>query len=467
MPDFDLIIIGGGPGGYVAAIRAAQLGKKVACVEKRPTLGGVCLNVGCIPSKALLYSSEKYAESLHSLAEHGVECQKITLNLDTMLKRKDNVVKGLTDGIKFLFQKNKVTYIQGTAAIKPMGHVVVEDDKGKTQALTYGDVIIATGSESASLPGLDIDEKTIVSSTGALSLPKVPKHLVVIGAGYIGLELGSVWQRLGAKVTVIEYLNRITPGMDLEISQQLYKTLQKQGIEFKLDTKVVGAKKTKNGVELHLESAAGGNPSTLEADVVLVAVGRKPFTEGLELEALGVQKDQKGFILVDDHYRTSIEHIHAIGDVIPGPMLAHKAEEEGIACVEQLYTNYGHVNYNAIPGVIYTYPEVASVGATEEQLKEQNIAYNVGKFPFKANSRARAMDETDGMVKILADQQTDRVLGAHIIGPEAGTLIAELVTIMEFGGSSEDVARTCHAHPTLNEAVKEAALAVDKRAIHI
>lgn len=457
---FDVMIIGGGPGGYVAAIRAAQLGMNVACVEKRGALGGTCLNVGCIPSKALLESSEKYEEAQHSLAAHGVEV-KPSLNLAIMMKRKDEVVNSFTKGIEGLFRKNKVTYIAGHATITAAGEVTVE---GKKHAVKH--IIIATGSDVTPLPGIAIDEKQVVSSTGALVLPKVPKHLVVIGAGVIGLELGSVWKRLGAKVTVLEYLDRITPGMDNEITKAFQKVLEKQGFEFKLGVKVTGVKTGKEA-EVSYEPAAGGSAETIKADVVLVAVGRKPYTENLGLESVGVKMDNRGRIEVDGHFRTNVQGIYAIGDVIAGPMLAHKAEEEGVVCVEMIAGQKPHVNYDTIPGVVYTWPEIATVGKTEEQLKEANVAYKVGKFPFMANSRARAALQADGFVKILADAKTDRVLGCHILGPHAGTLIHEVCIAMEFGASSEDIARTCHAHPTLNEAVKEAALAVDGRAVHI
>ncbi len=472
---YDLVVIGGGPGGYVAAIRAAQLGLRTACVEKRGALGGTCLNIGCIPSKALLQSSEKFAEARDHLAEHGVAVAAVKLDLKKMMARKDKVVGDLTKGIEFLFGKNKVDYVKGTAAITAApksngsaapGEVTVKNGR-KTQTLAARTILIATGSTHTDLPGITVDEKQIVSSTGALALSKVPKHLVVIGGGYIGLEMGSVWLRLGSKVTCVEFLDRITPGMDLEVSKQFQRVLTRQGMEFRLGTKVTAAKAARTGVTLTLEPAAGGKAETLKADVVLVSVGRRAYTDGLGLEAVGVDVDQRGVIQVDDRYQTNVPGIYAIGDVIPGPMLAHKAEEEGVACAELLAGQFAHVNYEAIPGIVYTAPEVASVGATEEDLKERGTAYKVGKFPFTANSRARAAGETDGFVKILSDAKTDRVLGAHIIGPDAGTMIHEIVAVMEFGGSAEDVARTCHGHPTLNEAVKEAALAVDGRPIHI
>ncbi len=464
---YDLIVIGGGPGGYVAAIRAAQLGLKVACVEKRESLGGTCLNIGCIPSKALLSSSEKFAEAEHALAAHGVKVSGVKLDLPAMMAHKDAVVTDNTKGIDFLFKKNKIDRYHGTGRIAAAGKVEVTPDKGDAQTLDTKAILIATGSESMPLPGVDIDEERIVTSTGALSLASVPKHLVVVGAGYIGLEMGSVWGRLGAKVTVVEFLDRITPGMDGEVAKQFQRILGKQGFEFRLGTKVTGAEKLKTKIKLTLEPAAGGDTETLDCDVVLVAIGRRPYTEGLGLESVGVATDNRGFITVDAHYQTNVEGIFAIGDCVPGPMLAHKAEDEGVACAEIIAGQTGHVNYEAIPGIVYTWPEVASVGQTEEQLKEAGIDYKVGKFPFSANGRARAANETDGFVKLLADAKTDRVLGAHIIGPDAGTMIHEIVVGMEFGAAAEDIARTCHGHPTLNEAVKEAALAVADRTIHL
>jgi len=463
---FDLIIIGAGPGGYVAAIRAAQLGLKTACIEKRGTLGGTCLNVGCIPSKALLHSSEKFEETRDHLAEHGVKVGKVELDLDTLMARKDKVVDGLTKGIAGLFKKNKVTSITGSARIARAGEVVVSTD-GKDTSYTADNILIATGSEVAPLPGVEIDEDRIVSSTGALSLDKVPKHLVVVGGGYIGLEMGSVWRRLGSKVTVVEFLDAIVPNMDGEVGKAMHKTLAKQGMEFKLGTKVTGAKSTKTKVALTVEPAAGGDAETIDCDIVLVSIGRVPFTANLGLAEAGVEMDGRGVIQVDGNFKTNVDGIYAIGDVIPGPMLAHKAEEEGIACVERLAGQATHINYDAIPSVVYTWPEAASVGKTEEQLKDAGIAYNKGNFPFMANSRARANGDAEGFVKILADAATDEVLGVHIIGPDAGTMIAELALAMEFGASSEDIARTCHAHPTLNEAVKEAALAVEGAPIHM
>jgi len=463
---FDLIIIGAGPGGYVAAIRAAQLGLKTACIEKRGTLGGTCLNVGCIPSKALLHSSEKFEEAQSHLAEHGVKVGKVELDLKTLMARKDKVVDGLTKGIAGLFKKNKVTGITGSARIVKPGEVVVSAD-GKDTSYTADNIIIATGSAVTPLPGVEIDEDRIVSSTGALSLTKVPKHLVVVGGGYIGLEMGSVWRRLGSKVTVVEFLDAIVPNMDGEVGKAMHKTLAKQGMEFKLGTKVTGAKATKTKVALTVEPAAGGDAETIDCDIVLVSIGRIPFTANLGLAEIGVEMDKRGVIQVDNNFKTNIDGIYAIGDVIPGPMLAHKAEEEGIACVERLAGQATHINYDAIPSVVYTWPEAASVGKTEEQLKDAGIDYNKGNFPFMANSRARANGDSEGFVKILADAATDEVLGVHIIGPDAGTMIAELALAMEFGASSEDIARTCHAHPTLNEAVKEAALAVEGAPIHM
>lgn len=463
---FDLIIIGAGPGGYVAAIRAAQLGLKTACIDKRGALGGTCLNVGCIPSKALLHSSEKFEEAQSHLAEHGVKVGKVELDLKTLIARKDKVVEDLTKGIGFLFKKNKVTGITGAARISKPGEVVVSAD-GKDTTYTADNIVIATGSEVTPLPGVEIDEDRIVSSTGALSLSKVPKHLVVVGGGYIGLEMGSVWRRLGSKVTVVEFLDTIVPNMDGEVGKAMHKTLEKQGMAFKLGTKVTGAKTTKSKVALTVEPASGGDAETIDCDVVLVSIGRIPFTANLGLEEVGVEMDGRGVIQVDENFKTNVDGIYAIGDVIPGAMLAHKAEEEGIACVERLAGQATHINYDAIPSVVYTWPEAASVGKTEEQLKDAGIAYNKGDFPFMANSRARANGDTEGFVKILADAATDEVLGVHIIGPDAGTMIAELALAMEFGASSEDIARTCHAHPTLNEAVKEAALAVEGAPIHM
>ena len=463
---YDLIVIGGGPGGYVAAIRATQLGLKTACVEKRGSLGGTCLNVGCIPSKALLHNSHLYTEAAHEFKERGIEVGAVKLNLKKLISNKDKIVGDLTKGIEFLFKKNKVDYLQGLGTIEKPGTVVVTDGKKKTSYETKN-IVIATGSDSAQLPGVEVDEKQIVTSTGALSLPKVPKHLVVIGGGVIGLELGSVWARFGAKVTVVEFLNRILPTNDDEVSKQFQRILKNQGFEFRLSTKVTGAKKAKTGVTLTVEPAAGGEAKTLKADVVLLSIGRTPYTEGLGLDAVGVETDARGVIQVDAHFQTNVPGIYAIGDCIPGPMLAHKAEDEGVVVAEILAGQSGHIDYDAIPGIVYTWPEVASVGKTEEQLKEAGRAYKAGKFPFIANSRARCNGDTDGFVKLLADAETDEVLGCHIIGADAGNLIQEIVTVIEFGGSAEDVARTCHGHPTMTEAVKEAALAVDGRPIHI
>ena len=465
--DYDVIVIGGGPGGYVAAIRAAQLGLRTACVESRGSLGGTCLNVGCIPSKALLQSSEKYAEAKSHLAGHGVKLGKVELDLDTMMDRKDKVVDDLTKGIEFLFKKNKIDYIKGTGSIPKAGEVAVALNEGGSETHRAKHIIIATGSETTPLPGVEVDEKQIVTSTGALELEEVPAHLVVIGGGVIGLEMGSVWSRLGAKVTVVEFLDRIVPTMDQEIGKTFQRVLKKQGMTFKLSTKVTAAKTSKAGVKLTVEPAAGGTPEDIDCDIVLVSIGRRPFTEGLGLEALDVKRDNHGFIEVDHAYQTSVPGIYAIGDCIHGPMLAHKAEEDGVVCVEMLAGQSGHVDYNLVPGVVYTWPEVAAVGKTEEQLKEDGVAYAVGKFPFTANSRARANADTDGLVKILADAETDRILGVHILGPLAGDLLAEAVLAMEFGASAEDIARTIHSHPGMGEAVKEAALAVHKRPIHI
>jgi len=459
---FDLIVIGAGPGGYVAAIKAAQLGMKVACVEKRGTLGGTCLNVGCIPSKALLHSSEMYEETVKHAAEHGIKTGKVTFDLKTMLKRKDDVVDGLTKGIEGLFKKNKVEWLKGAGKITARGEVTV----GKTKYATKN-ILIATGSDVMPLPGVEVDEKVIVSSTGALELSAVPKKLVVIGGGVIGLELGSVWRRLGSEVEVIEFLDRITPGMDNELSKQFQRTLEKQGMVFRLGHKVTAAKKSGGSVSLTVEPAKGGKAETVTADVVLVCIGRKAYTEGLGLKEVGVKLDDRGRVEVDGHFQSSVPGIYAIGDVIKGPMLAHKAEDEGVAAAEFMAGQKPHINYDAIPSVVYTWPEVASVGRTEEQLKEAGIEYKAGKFPFMANSRGRSVGQTEGFVKILADAKTDEVYGVHIIGPDAGTLIAEAALAMEYRASSEDIARTCHAHPTLNEAVKEAALATFAKPIHM
>lgn len=459
---YDLIVIGGGPGGYVCAIKAAQLGLSVACVEMRKTLGGTCLNVGCIPSKALLHSSQKFEEAEHHLGDHGVDVSHVKLNLKKLLGRKDQVVDDLTKGIAFLLKKNKIDYIIGKAEFISATELKIDGKK------IYGakNFVIATGSDVVNLPGIDIDEKQIVSSTGALDLKKVPDHLVVVGGGYIGLELGTVWRRLGAKVTVIEFADRIVPAMDLEVGKALHKELQKQGIDFKLSTKVTEVKKAKSGLSVSVEPAAGGKTDIVKCDVLLSCAGRKPYTDGLGLKAVGIDLDERGRVPVNGAFQTSVPTIFAIGDVIDGPMLAHKAEEEGVAVAEILTGQHPHVNYNAIPGVVYTHPEVATVGKTEEELKTAGVEYKVGKFPFMANSRAKANGETTGFVKILADKATDEVLGVHIMHNEAGTMIAECVLALEYRASSEDIARTCHAHPTVSEAIKEAALAVYSKAIH-
>jgi dihydrolipoamide dehydrogenase len=459
---FDVIIIGSGPGGYVCAIRAAQLGLKTACVEKRATLGGTCLNIGCIPSKALLQSSEEFEKTKHALKDHGVLVDGVKLDLARMQARKQEVVGANTKGVEFLFRKNKVTWLKGTGRIVAPGSVDVDGT-----VYTAKNIVIATGSDTVELPGVTVDEKQIVSSTGALELDKVPGHLVVVGAGVIGLELGSVWHRLGADVTVVEFLDRIVPGMDTEIATAFQRVLQKQGFKFRLGAKVTGASVAADGVTLTFEPVKGGASETLKADIVLVAIGRRPYTEGLGLEAAGVALDERKRVQVDAHYATNVPGIYAIGDVIAGPMLAHKGEDEGVAIAEILAGQAGHVNYDAIPSVVYTWPEVASVGKTEDELKAAGVAYSVGKFPFTANGRARATGDTDGFVKVLAEKGSDRLLGAHVLGPDAGTLIAELTTAIEFGASAEDVGRICHAHPTLSEAVKEAALAADGRALHI
>jgi dihydrolipoamide dehydrogenase len=459
---FDVIVIGGGPGGYVCAIRAAQLGMKVACVEKRATLGGTCLNIGCIPSKALLQSSENFHAAAHDFAAHGVMVEGVKLDLAKMQARKAEVVSANVKGVEFLFKKNKVTWLKGAGRVAGAGRVDVDGTEYETKH-----IVIATGSESVPLAGVDVDERQIVTSTGGLELDAVPGHLVVIGGGYIGLELGSVWRRLGAEVTVVEFLDRIVPTMDGEVAKTFERILVKQGMKFRLGMKVTGARTGNDGVTLTIEPAKGGEAEELKADVVLLSIGRRAFTGGLGLAEAGVELDERGRVKTTGHYATNVDGIWAIGDVIAGPMLAHKAEEEGVALAELLAGQAGHVNYDVIPGVVYTWPEVASVGKTEEDLKAAGVAYNVGKFPFTANGRARAMGYTDGFVKILADKTTDRVLGAHIIGPDAGTVLPELVTAMEFGASAEDVARTCHAHPSLSESVKEAAMAVDGWAIHI
>ncbi len=465
MDTFDLVIIGGGPGGYVCAIRAAQLGLKTACVESRGALGGTCLNVGCIPSKSLLNLSENFLKAKKDFNQQGIEIEGIKLNIEKMMSNKNKSVQVLTKGVEFLFKKNKVTYLKGKGVLFSKSDITVYEENKKTNFKTKN-IVIATGSEVTSLPGIEIDEKNIISSTGALSLKKVPDKLAVIGGGYIGLEMGSVWSRLGSEVTVIEYLDFITPGMDKEISNEFKKILMKQGIKFKMGSKVNSVKKNGSKVIINYTDVKNSKNESLEVDKVLVSVGRKPYTEGLNLEKVGVKKDDKGRIEVNEKLQTSIKNIYAIGDVIKGPMLAHKAEEEGIAVAEILAGQAGHVNYDVIPGVIYTSPEVATVGKTEEQLKEENKSYKVGKFPFLANSRAKVNNETEGFVKILADSKSDKVLGVHIIGPHCGDMIAEMALAMEFGASAEDIARTCHAHPTHTEAIKEAALAVDKRPIH-
>jgi len=461
---FQVVVIGGGPGGYVCAIRLAQLGLKTACIESRGSLGGTCLNVGCIPSKSLLNLSEEF-HNAQSLSNKGIEIGEVKLNLPKMMKNKDKAVTILTKGVEFLLKKNKVTYFKGIGSFKSKNDILIKDHENKEKVIQTENTVIATGSVSVSLPGVKIDEKVIVSSTGALKLEKVPKKLVVVGGGYIGLEMGSVWSRLGSEVHVIEYLDHITPGMDKEISNEFMKILKKQGINFHMQHKVEKIKKNNNNAVVSTISSEG-TKKDFECDVVLISVGRKPNTEGLNLQKIGVELDEKKRVKTDKNFKTNQDNIYAIGDVISGPMLAHKAEDEGIAAAENIAGQSGHVNYDTIPGVIYTSPEVASIGKTEEQLKELNVKYKIGKFSFMANSRAKAIDDTDGFVKILADEKTDKVLGAHLIGPHAGELIGEIGIAMEFGGSSEDIARTCHAHPTFSEAVKEAALSVDKRAIH-
>lgn len=468
MADYDVIVIGAGPGGYVAAIRAAQLGLKTACVEKRETLGGTCLNVGCIPSKALLHASELYEEITAGHMERwGVKVKGAEVDLGAMLDEKDDAVEELTRGVAGLFKKNKIDWLTGIASFKDKSTLVVTPAKGKAEEHSFKNCIIASGSDVAGLPGIEIDGKRIVSSTEALDLPKVPKHLVVIGGGYIGLEMGSVWRRLGAKVTVVEYMDRITPGMDKEITKQFSRILTKQGMELKTSTKVVGVQTTSRAATVTVEPANGGDQEEIKCDVVLMSVGRKPHTQTLALEKAGVDMDDRGRVATNADFSTNVPGIWAIGDVIAGPMLAHKAEDEGVACAENIAGLNGIVNHEVIPAVVYTKPEVASVGKTEEQLKEAGVAYSVGKFPFSANSRAKANRDTEGLVKILADKETDRVLGVHIISTVAGTMIAQAAQAMEFGASAEDVALTCHAHPTHSEAVKEAALAVHGRPIHM
>lgn len=462
---FDVIVIGGGPGGYVCAIRAAQLGLKVACVESRPTLGGTCLNVGCIPSKTLLEFSEKYSHTKHLIKE-GILAGDINPNFDSIMAKKSDIIKSLTGGIAMLFKKNKVTHIQGLATFKDKNTLIITKSDGTTEEAQAKNFVIATGSEVTPLPSVTIDEEQIVSSTGALQLKKIPKKMVVIGAGVIGLEMASVYSRLGSEVEVIEFLPKITPTMDSEISKSFRNILEKQGIKFSLETKVTGASKAKSGITLDVESVKDGAKSKIGADIVLVAVGRRPFTQNLGLDAVSVEKNERGFIKINEKLQTNVANIYAIGDVVPGPMLAHKAEDEGVAVAEILAGKYGHVNYDVIPSIIYTHPEVASVGKTEEELKSAGIEYKIGKFTMMANSRAKAVDDTEGFVKILACKKTDKILGCHIISRGAGDIIHEIAVGMEFYASAEDIARTCHAHPTLNEAVKEACMAVDKMQIH-
>ena len=465
MDEFDVIVIGGGPGGYVCAIRAAQLGHKTACIESRGSLGGTCLNVGCIPSKSLLHSAEMYHKANKEFDKIGINTGGLSLDVSKMMSHKLKTVDGLTKGIEFLFKKNKVTYIKGHGSLASKNSVNIKNLDGSDSHIKGKHIIIATGSSVATLPNIKIDEQTIVSSTGALSLEKVPSKMIVIGGGVIGLELGSAWMKLGADVEVIEYMDHILPGMDKEVSDTFHKILKRQGMKFNLSAKVNSVEN--NSGKAVVEFEKDGSSNVLEADVVLVSVGRKPNTEGLKLDEAGIETDDRGRVKIDKHFKTNVDGIYAIGDVVIGPMLAHKAEEEGIAVAEMISGKFGHVNYNVIPNVVYTHPEVASVGKTEEELKKESIDYNAGKFPFMANSKAKVNDEADGFVKILADKKTDKVLGVHIVGPDAGNLIAELSLAMEFGASSEDIARTCHAHPTLTEAVKEAALAVDKRPIHM
>ena len=461
---FQVVVIGGGPGGYVCAIRLAQLGLRTACIESRGSLGGTCLNVGCIPSKSLLNLSEAF-HKVQNLSNKGIEVGEVKLNLTKMMKNKEKSVTVLTKGVEFLLKKNKVTYFKGIGSFNSKNEILIKDENNKVFNVYAEKVVIATGSVPVSLPNVEFDEKVIVSSTGALKLEKVPKKMVVVGGGYIGLEMGSVWSRLGSEVHVVEFLDHITPGMDREISKEFMKILKKQGINFHMQHKVEKVDKNKSGVTVST-SDKEGNKKDFECDIVLISIGRKPNTDGLNLEKIGIELDEKQRVKTNESFKTNVENIYAIGDVIDGPMLAHKAEDEGIAVAENIAGQSGHVNYDTIPGVVYTTPEVASIGKTEEQLKEKNIKYKIGKFSFIANSRAKAIDDTEGFVKILADEKTDKVLGAHLIGPHAGELIAEIGVAMEFGASSEDIARTCHAHPTFSEAVKEAALSVDKRAIH-
>ncbi len=464
---FDLVVIGTGPGGYVCAIRAAQLGMKVAVVEKRTTHGGTCLNVGCIPSKAMLHASELFHEAGSAFARMGIKTSKPKLDLKQLLAFKTEAIDGNTKGIEFLFKKNKITPFHGTGRVLGAGKVEVTPEEGEPQVIETKNICIATGSDVARLPGIEIDEKKVVSSTGALEFTKVPGHLVVIGAGVIGLELGSVWGRLGSKITCVEFLDRILPGMDTDVAKQFQRMLKRQGFDFKLGSKVTGVATSRSGVKVTVEPAKGGDAQTIDADAVLVAIGRVPYTEGLGLAEAGVAMDDRGRVIIDDRFKTNVDGIYAIGDVVRGAMLAHKAEDEGIALAETLDGQAGHVNYGVIPSVVYTFPEVAQVGRTEEELKADGIEYASGKFPFMANGRAKANQQTDGFVKVLADKKTDAVLGVHIVGPQAGELIHEAAVLMEFGGSAEDLARTCHAHPTLSEAVKEASMDVAKRAIHM
>ena len=461
---FQVVVIGGGPGGYVCAIRLAQLGFKTACIESRGSLGGTCLNVGCIPSKSLLNLSEEF-HKVKNLSNKGIEVGEIKLNLDKMMKNKDKAVTVLTKGVEFLLKKNGVTYFKGHGSFKSQNEILIRDNENKETSISADKVVLATGSVPVSLPGIEFDEKIILSSTGALKIEKVPNKMVVVGGGYIGLEMGSVWSRLGAEVHVVEFLENITPGMDREISQEFMKILKKQGIKFHMQNKVEDIQKKSTGAVV-ITSEKNGKKNNFDCDVVLISVGRKPNIHGLNLESIGVELDEKRRIKTDKNFKTNLNNIYAIGDVIAGPMLAHKAEDEGVAVAENIAGQSGHVNYDTIPGVVYTTPEVASIGKTEEQLKEMKIDYKIGKFSFMANSRAKAINDAEGFVKILADAKTDKVLGAHLIGPHVGELIAEIGIAMEFGASSEDIARTCHAHPTFSEAVKEAALSVDKRAIH-